>query len=421
MAVVEILMSNTSKDDTIMHLLCSLHFFWAKHDIRISVIHIPGVYNTCTLADALSRDSALEGSGGESVWLALSILEDQAQEYPTNGITSNTVFARSDTAATVYFFAWVCAVFIRERRLLIPVVTNEAIRRETVDWRHWTRRFWPLCWCRRRLELVLGLYRYFSSICHRKWVERHVYVPCAPPIIGVVPWHSYYLRAATISFSTSGVAGIIRERWLIESGIWSSEYGTQKVYSVAQRAYSDFCSWMKFSPLPASEVTLLLFITELALTWAHTTIRTYVSGVRHLQILHGFANPLANTPRLDVVLNSMQQIKPRQLRRLPITPAVLLKIKSGLNKLYSSGRLRQNNAVGGMPISFLCLSTLQRVHNPSFQAYEPNKHQSVRDVAVDSHNSPTIMSTKIKSSKTDKFRQGVSLFICRGQSTLCPM
>ncbi len=32
-----------------------------------------------------------------------------------------------------YFIARVCAAFIRERRLLIPVTTREAIRRETVD------------------------------------------------------------------------------------------------------------------------------------------------------------------------------------------------------------------------------------------------------------------------------------------------
>ena len=44
-----------------------------------------------------------------------------------------TVFARSDAAATIYFIARVCAAFIRERRLLIPVAAREAILRETVD------------------------------------------------------------------------------------------------------------------------------------------------------------------------------------------------------------------------------------------------------------------------------------------------
>jgi hypothetical protein len=95
------------------------------------------------------------------------------------------VFAWSDAAATIYLIARVCAALIQERRLLIPVATREVIRRETVDWRHWTRRFWPLCWCRRRLKLVLGLYRYFSCTFHRERVPKHVHVLRDSPIIGV--------------------------------------------------------------------------------------------------------------------------------------------------------------------------------------------------------------------------------------------
>ena len=48
----------------------------------------------------------------------------------------NTVFARSDTAATIYFIARVCAAFIRERRLLIAVAAREAILREAIDLDH---------------------------------------------------------------------------------------------------------------------------------------------------------------------------------------------------------------------------------------------------------------------------------------------
>ena len=55
MAVVEILKSRTSRDNTIMHLLRCLHFLCAKHDIRISATHIPGVDNIA--ADSLSRDN----------------------------------------------------------------------------------------------------------------------------------------------------------------------------------------------------------------------------------------------------------------------------------------------------------------------------------------------------------------------------
>ena len=55
MAVVHILKTNSSKDATIMHLLRCLHFFCAKHDIRMSTVHILGVQNV--MAVALSRNN----------------------------------------------------------------------------------------------------------------------------------------------------------------------------------------------------------------------------------------------------------------------------------------------------------------------------------------------------------------------------
>ena len=53
--------------------------------------------------------------------------------HPNHVAMVTTVFARSDTMATIYFIAQVCAVFIQERHLLIPVAAREAILKETVD------------------------------------------------------------------------------------------------------------------------------------------------------------------------------------------------------------------------------------------------------------------------------------------------
>ena len=74
------------------------------------------------------------------------------------------------------------AVTIREQCLLIPVAAREAIVREMVYWHHWSRRFWPLCWYRRILELVLDC---LSCTCHRERVMRHVHVLRASWIVGV--------------------------------------------------------------------------------------------------------------------------------------------------------------------------------------------------------------------------------------------
>ena len=55
MAVVEIIRAKSSRDRKVMHLMRCMHFFMAKHDIRVTAVHIPGVENR--RADALSRNN----------------------------------------------------------------------------------------------------------------------------------------------------------------------------------------------------------------------------------------------------------------------------------------------------------------------------------------------------------------------------
>ena len=94
----------------------------------------------------------------------------------------------------------------------------------------------------------------------------------------------------------------------MKNGIATS---TQKVYSCAHRLFLDFCSRLNRVPLPASEATIILFVTELAQSRAQTTIKSYLSGVHHLHITQGFPNPLENCHRLDLVLKGIKRTKPR--------------------------------------------------------------------------------------------------------------
>ena len=102
---------------------------------------------------------------------------------------------------------------------------------------------------------------------------------------------------------------------------------TQKTYSSAQKFYLDFCSRLDLNLMPASESQLILFATELAQSRTESTIRSYMSAVRHLHIIHGYENPLASKPRLELVLKGIRRIKPKSSApRLPITPVLLTHI-----------------------------------------------------------------------------------------------
>ena len=58
---------------------------------------------------------------------------------------------------------------------------------------------------------------------------------------------------------------------------------------------------------------------------------------------------------------------------------------------------------------------------PSQQAYDPEVHLNLADLAIDSHEAPSLIRILIKQSKTDPFRQGVEVFLGATKTDICPV
>ena len=58
---------------------------------------------------------------------------------------------------------------------------------------------------------------------------------------------------------------------------------------------------------------------------------------------------------------------------------------------------------------------------PSDKGYDPTAHLSFFDIAVDNMANPSIMQVHIKTSKTDPFQKGVSIYVGRTGNNLCPI
>ena len=58
---------------------------------------------------------------------------------------------------------------------------------------------------------------------------------------------------------------------------------------------------------------------------------------------------------------------------------------------------------------------------PTQSSYDPEVHLSVKDVAVDNKAKPRMLKVNIKQSKTDPFRQGVTLCLGKTDLQLCPV
>ena len=197
---------------------------------------------------------------------------------------------------------------------------------------------------------------------------------------------------------------------------------THKTYLSAEKRYVDFCSSFSIVPLPTSESTLCYFVACLGQQGlAHTTIKTYLSGIRQLQVAHGFKDPcIDQMPRLRQILKGVKVECGKQGKashsRLPITPSILKSVWMSESPSYEAIMLWSASLTTFF--SFCCSGEIT-VENKN--KYDPSTHLSFSDVAVDNAESPSVISLKIKCSKTDPGRNGFQIVLGSTRDDLCPV
>ena len=177
--------------------------------------------------------------------------------------------------------------------------------------------------------------------------------------------------------------------------------------------------------MPTSESTLLLFVSYLAYrNLSYPTIKVYLAGIRSLHVVSGhdvtFHNQL--TPRLHQVLKGIRKEKasilPSRLCR-PITRDIMLKIKVTL--LKSPHSYHNIMMWAACRLAFFGFLRSSEFTIPTQSGYDLEVHLSPKDVAVDNRAKPRMLKVIIKQSKTDPFRQGVTLCLGKTDSQLCPV
>lgn len=200
---------------------------------------------------------------------------------------------------------------------------------------------------------------------------------------------------------------------------------THKLYACGTRRYLKVCSAAKLVPMPATEDTLCHFAATLATEGLrHRTIKSYMAGIRHWHISDGYGDPFAaGLHRLHYVMRGVKRAEGMagitKRERRPITPDLLQKIKSVWDP-------RAHDADIVMLWAACCLAyfgfmRIGELTVPNDEAYDASTHLSWGDISVDDPSAPTCMEVRLKSSKTDPFRLGISLFIGKVPSLLCPV
>ncbi|KAK3730981.1 hypothetical protein QZH41_020373, partial [Actinostola sp. cb2023] len=192
---------------------------------------------------------------------------------------------------------------------------------------------------------------------------------------------------------------------------------TRRTYASAQRKYIDFCSQLgRQSACPADEKTLSLFITFLAQTLQHRSIKVYLSAVRSLHIEQGFADPLANCVRLQQVFRGIKRSQGSPTpQRLPITDSLMQVIFKALDlKLF-------NHAMfwAACTLEYFGFLRSAEFTVPNLSNFSTSIHLQVSDLAFDNLTEPSCLRVLVKASKTDPFRKGCRVHIGRGRFPLC--
>ena len=154
-----------------------------------------------------------------------------------------------------------------------------------------------------------------------------------------------------------------------------------------------------------TEQGLLLFVAfAVRQGLKYQTIKCYLSAVRHLQVCSGRGDlGIGSMPQLELALrgSKKEQLGQQKQTRLPITPAILMKLR----QVWDKQAKEWDNV---MLWAACCLGFFGFLRSGEFTApksdeFDPGQHLSFTDVAVDGLDSPRCLSIKIKQSKTDPF------------------
>ena len=199
---------------------------------------------------------------------------------------------------------------------------------------------------------------------------------------------------------------------------------TSASYRSAANRYLHFCTHFRLAPLPLQQDTIVRFAAHLASTGvSYQSIRSYLSGLRFLQVSSGFPDPcIGSLPRLEYVLRGIRRsplARPR-LSRHPLTPEMLQLLFLSWSCVSGAGYGDACMLWAACCTGFFGFMRAGEFTCPSLSAFR-SYMLSPRDVTVDSHSDPSVLSVVLRRSKVDPFGTGVTIHLGRTGHAICPV
>ena len=184
------------------------------------------------------------------------------------------------------------------------------------------------------------------------------------------------------------------------------------------RAYLNFCQKYTIEPLPASELTLRYFCTELSHSLSYPTIKVYLAGVRLFHIENHVADPTKEAPLLQYLCTAIRRSKGDKTQtRHPITLPLLRAIKTELSNRESLVSCDKALYWAAFTLAFYGFLRASEYTAPNPTHFKKQLHLLRENVTVNKD----AMEVLIKGSKTDQFRKSTTLHLPRLGTDTCPV
>ena len=195
---------------------------------------------------------------------------------------------------------------------------------------------------------------------------------------------------------------------------------TLKSYQSGIRRYKSFCTSLGRPSIPITEDTLAAFVAV-----SRASRRVYLSALRHHQIESGHGDPgIPRIVRLEYILKGIKRdnVQSSNSRKdcQPITPSILSRLFSVWE---GSPDLRDAKMLWAAAcLAFFGFLRVGEFTAPGVSQFDEETHLSVTDVSVNSTQSPSMVFIRLKQSKTDQWRKGITIILGRtNKSPLCPV
>ena len=194
---------------------------------------------------------------------------------------------------------------------------------------------------------------------------------------------------------------------------------TLKSYQSGIRRYKSFCTSLGRPSIPITEDTLAAFVATLAKEGvSHASLRVYLSALRHHQIESGHGDPgIPRMAQLEYILKGIKrdnvQSSNSRKDRQPITPSILSRLFSVWE---SSPDLRDAKMLWAAAcLAFFGFLRVGEFTAPGVSQFDEETHLSVTDISVNSTQSPSMIFVRLKQSKTDQWRKGITILFRQNQ------